>query len=149
MKSEFERILREKLAKNKPQGSESPWSRPLETPPDHLAFLLATIGKTSIYSGKNKVYFPPSSTRTDIQRLSQIELPTPPKPPNHLTNKQKEGWLWFWKKGAALNENFNKTELQKQFRRLARSLHPDQNPHPRATETYIQLREHYDQLSLV
>lgn len=148
MKSEFERIFRETLAKNTQGVAETPLSSLGETDPSHLAFLLGKIEKTTFTTQKNKTYFQDLSPKSETKTLSQLVLPTPPTPPAHLSIRQKEGWLWFWKKGAGLNENYTKTELQKQFRRLARALHPDQNPHPRAAETFIQLREHYDNLAL-
>lgn len=119
-----------------------------ETDPIHLAYLLGTIEKMSIKRTQNSSYFISTEKKKGVIDSPPQALPQLPEPPAHLSGRQKEGWLWFWKKGAALSENFSKAELQKQFRYLARALHPDQNPHPRATEIFIQLREHYESLSV-
>lgn len=158
MKKEFHQILREKI--QEPKISKS-FQEPLSTEctdPLHLAFLLGQIQKTHIStSNKSQCYV--SSTANTIGTTSQktneqntkvnnsYELLTPPMPPTHFNLQQKNAWLWFWKRGAPLNEKFTHLELQKQFRKLAQVLHPDKNSHPKACETFIQLREHYQYLA--
>jgi hypothetical protein len=90
----------------------------------------------------NHHYLHSNSNKTN-KKTEIAELPTPPTPPLYFDLKQKEAWLWFWKRGMPLKERFTQHELQSQFRRLARVLHPDQNNHPKASESFIQLREHY------
>lgn len=158
MKKEFHQILREKM-----QGTKI--SRPIHRPttsestdPLHLAFLIGQIEKTHVSTPNQCQYYLSSTPNTltgtrSEKTLKQItkpndscELLTPPTPPIHFSLQQKNAWLWFWKRGAPLNEKFTHHELQKQFRKLAQALHPDKNSHPKACETFIQLREHYQHL---
>ncbi len=146
MKTEFERILREKIKQKPFEESNNDPSNPPDLEPLHLAFLLGTLGKRASLPKRNNSYFQTKATNKSTISYSQIAPPVIPTPPDYLSIRQKEGWLWFWKRGAPLSENYTKVELQRQFRKLARVLHPDQNPHPKAAESFIILREHYDNL---
>jgi hypothetical protein len=187
MKTEFHRILREKLFED-PQNSR-PKSVDLavglaadlavdltvDSEPRNLAFLLGTIEKKHFSRGgflrgkipglpidsKDKTILWPNAylqpNKPQPNKVTSSPSPAPavtlpvippvmPTAPAHLTNRQKEGWLWFWKKGLPLSPSFTKGELQKQFRKLALLLHPDQNTRPKAAQSYMQLREHYHSL---
>lgn len=147
MKTEFQRILRDKLRESSaPEPLSSSLSH-TDGEPAFLAFLLGTLNKSAPSGRPSQAYnstskAPPKKSSPDINAT----LPQIPKPPPHLSHKQQDSWLWFWKRGAPLEETFTKADLQKQYRKLARLLHPDQNPHPKATESFVQLRHHYDTL---
>jgi len=149
MKKEFHQILREKM-------QETQVSRPFQsdsitknTEPLHLAFLLGQIEKTNASPYLKRHYYNDPLKNSTTNKTDFAELPIPPDPPRHFSLKQKEAWLWFWKRGAPLDENFTHQELQKQFRKLAQAVHPDKNSHPKACETFIQLRDYYQNLGLL
>ncbi len=149
MKREFHQILREKIHRVEDTKC-SRRSSIMESPdPLHLAFLMGQVEKTFIpHPPKSHSYLQPTNLSTQA-KASSVELPLPPLPPRNFNFQQKEAWLWFWKRGAPLNERFTRHELQKQFRKLAQVLHPDKNTHPKASESFIQLREHYRNLGLL
>ncbi len=153
MKKEFHQILREKMQEPKIPKAFHGSATTECTDPLHLAFLIGKIEKTHVSTPKKSQYYLSSTPHTIAETTSQktktnstYELPTPPTPPLHFSLQQKNAWLWFWKRGAPLNEKFTPHELQKQFRKLAQVLHPDKNTHPKACETFIQLREYYQYL---
>jgi hypothetical protein len=146
MNTSFHRILREKLSQDISCTNEETHTVTIDSEPLHLAFLLGTLAKTNVLTLKNNSYFAANINKKTSIKAPESEILRPPQPPLHLSQRQKEGWLWFWKRGAPLHSDFSANDLQKQFRRLARALHPDQNPHPKATEAFLQLREHYDNL---
>lgn len=153
MKKEFHQILREKMQETKISKSFHGPTTIESTDPLHLAFLIGQIEKTQVSIPNKSQYYLSSTPQTTavikVQSKSTNEWVTPlapPTPPFHFTLQQKEAWLWFWKRGAPLREKFTHHELQKQFRKLAQVLHPDKNSHPKASETFIQLREHYQHL---
>jgi len=154
MKKEFHQILREKIEKNTVPKPNSCSHSHEDTDPLHLAFLMGNIRKTQVSKqAKNQFYYQTNQDRHScnqncVTKISSIALPTPPSPPTHLNQLQQTAWLWFWKKGAPLNEIYTRQELQKQFRKLAQILHPDKNGHPKANDLFIQLREYYHQLGL-
>lgn len=155
MKKEFHQILREKMEKNAVPRPNSCSHSHEDIDPLHLAFLMGNIEKIQVSKhAKSQFYYQinqdhHSYTRNCSTKISSMTLPTPPSPPTHLNPLQQSAWLWFWKKGAPLNETFTRQELQKQFRKLAQVLHPDKNTHPKANELFIQLREYYHQLGLL
>lgn len=145
MKSEFQRILREKIRRQVEFSQQDESLVSLDHEPLHLAFLLGTIRKTNFVETQSTPYFRPYPPKKSglVEDKTQLEPPTPPK---HLPSYQQECWLWFWKKGASLSVNFTRSELQKQFRALAQRIHPDKNRHPKAAEAFMLLRERYESL---
>lgn len=154
MKKEFHQILREKIQETESSRPSHGPTTPTTADPLHLAFLLGQIEKTQVSTpNRSQNYlsfaqnFPSSSAPNKNQTQSYCDLPIPPTPPTYFNLQQKNAWLWFWKRGAPLNEKFTHQDLQKQFRKLAQALHPDKNSHPKACETFILLREHYHHLT--
>lgn len=159
MKTDFHRILIEKMDANSAVEAQKPTSMPENLDPLHLSFLLSTIPKLHTkptglasrnldYLLKSKVFSSQKlKQHTKHSQTINSDLNKslmPPTPPPQFTPAQKEAWLWFWRRGTPLTEKFTENELQRQFRKLAQILHPDKNHHPMATTNFIQLREHYN-----
>lgn len=144
MKTDFHTILREKIDQTTNIEGLTPPHFSSISEPLHLAFLLGTVPKAAYNRPSQHLYKSNETTAKTLHKPNAPLVLEPPIPPASFTQKQKEAWLWFWKRGAGLDKQFNRSDLQKRFRDLARKLHPDQNKHPKAADSFIQLREHYE-----
>ncbi|MFP5520487.1 MAG: hypothetical protein ACLGGX_11330 [Bdellovibrionia bacterium] len=132
----FKKILNEKLISSEPSGSTSHFE---PVAPAHFAYLLGQIPRYQFKTTSTKGY--KKSTHPSAE--TTIVTPTLPA---HWSADQISAYYWLNEQGFELRVLFDKADLKRAFRSLAKKLHPDSGGN---VHSFLQLKSMIQQLEAV